>query len=113
MPKLRVNITTLVLCVFQRVKGLAEVDSMVKFLHRVIKHGEVEVHEEHHSAHEIVLVWTVTVRWCKKRNGKTYPTGHSFFMTEISSFLDPTPRHVKREDADVSEEPRTTGASSH
>jgi len=46
----------------QRVKGLAEVDSMVKFLHRVIKHGEVEVHEEHHSAHEIVLVWTVTIQ---------------------------------------------------
>ena len=40
---------------------MAEVDSMVKFLHRVIKHGEVEVHQEHHSAHEIVLVWTVTV----------------------------------------------------
>ena len=93
---------------------MAEVDSMVKFLHRVIKHGEVEVHEEHHSAHEIVLVWTVTVSWCTKKKWgdlpdcSQFPHDRNFFI-----LLDPAPRHVKREDADVSEEPRTTGASSH
>ena len=51
---------------------------MVKFLHRVIKHGEVEVHEEHHSAHEIVLVWTVTVRWCKKKKWEDLPDWSQF-----------------------------------
>ena len=45
----------------QKIVGFSDFNAMVNFLHKVIKHGEVEIHGEHHSTHEIVMDWTITV----------------------------------------------------
>jgi len=46
----------------QKIAGFKDFDGMIKFLHRFIKHSEFDIHGEHHSTHEIVLDWTITVQ---------------------------------------------------
>jgi len=45
----------------QKISGVKEFDLMTKSMHKFIKHAEFEFYGEHHSLHEIVLDWKVTV----------------------------------------------------